>query len=123
MTEDGSSITRRKLLGAAMACAGVGVAARATQIKKADETDELFAKPRLLDVALALTDAGRTSLRQRPRDWVDARVTVDGRAFDRMSIHLKGTTSFRPLDHKPSFTLGIDKGAMGRRLSACASST
>jgi hypothetical protein len=115
MTDGGPTLTRRGFLGAA-AIASATVLARGTTAAKPDETDELFAKPRLLDVALSLTDAARTSLRERPREWVDARVTVDGRAFERMPVHLKGTTSFKPLDAKPSFTLGIDKGAKGRRL-------
>src|SRR5215218_6292369 len=105
MAEDRSSMTRRELLGAAILCDGA-VASGATLAKR-DETEELFAKPRLIDLTLALTDAGRTSLRERPREWVDARVTVDGQAFEHMSVHLKGTTSFKPLDAKPSFTLGV----------------
>ena len=69
--------------------------------------------PRLA-LFLAPEDADR--LRQNSRQNVPARVVEDGqRRYDRVRLHLKGSTgSFRVLDDKPSFTLrfdGADPGA------------
>ena len=55
-------------------------------------------------------------MRTSPREWVEAGAVVDGVEVPRLAVHLKGTTSFMPLDKRPSFTLGVDRGAAGRRL-------
>jgi len=111
-------ISRRDLLGSGVAAALYAAGGRwsIAAEKKPAFAEELFAKPKLLDIKLKLSPKDTASLRKDPRIWVEAMATVDGQEFPRMGVHLKGTTSFMPLDRKPSFTLSTDHFVKGRRL-------
>ena len=78
--------------------------------------EELFAKPTLVDIKLTISPGAQASLRKEPRTWVEATATVDGREMQRVAVHLKSSTSFLPLDKKPSFTLSFSRHVSHRRL-------
>ena len=89
------------------ACAGVAMPVWAAE-KKQVFAEELFAKPRLLDIKLKISAEDAQLLRKKPRSWVQAEAVIDGQQLGDMGMHLKGTTSFMPLDKKPSLTLSTD---------------
>lgn len=71
---------------------------------------ELFTSGTIPRLALFLTPEDADRLRQDSRQDVLAHVVEDGqRTYDRVRLHLKGSTgSFRGLDDKPSITLRFD---------------
>ncbi|MEN9787815.1 MAG: hypothetical protein RLZZ299_3079 [Pseudomonadota bacterium] len=71
-----------------------------------DPTDALFAMP-LVSLDIRLDDGALDRLRAAPREDVTATLVQDGRAW-MVALHLKGRTSFRPVDGKPG--LSIDAG-------------
>lgn len=76
--------------------------------------DPVFDRPTVLRVALTLDPAAKASLEADPRAWVRASGRVDEREFPRLSLRLKGTTSFMKLGEKPSFTVDFARdGAAG----------
>ena len=111
------SVTRRHLL---RQFAVLGTYALMPEIaeakKKHDSEEDIFAKPRLLEVKLSISPAGEDSLRKQPREWVQAAATVDGNEISGVKAHLKGQTSFVPLDKKPSFTLTFNGTGRGARI-------
>ena len=91
-----------------------------TDLAAAARPDPLFDRPTVLQVALTLDPAAKASLESDPRAWVRASGRVDGREFPRLSVRLKGTTSFMKLGEKPSFTVdfardGADGDLAGHR--------
>jgi spore coat protein H len=63
-----------------------------------------FSQPIVHQVAIELSNL--KSLRERPRKDVSARVMFDGTEYEKVDLHLKGSTgSFRPLEDKPGLTL------------------
>lgn len=117
MEKDRVLFSRRNVMGAAALslCAARLNWAQGTE-KEAVFAGELFARPRLLDIKLKISPDAAESLRKNPRLWVEAAATIDGQELGRVAVHLKGTTSFLPLDKKPSFTLSTDHFVKGRRL-------
>jgi spore coat protein CotH len=81
----------------------------------AEATAAVFAKPTLCRVQVTVPDDGIASLRTAPRTSVTAAVTVDGTEYREVSVRLKGSASFRPLEEKPAFTLQFGKGKDGPR--------
>lgn len=78
--------------------------------------DALFAGPTLIDVRLTLSAAAQASLLKEPRTWVEAAARIDGTEMPRVTVHLKGATSFMPLDKKPSWTLSFNRNMPDRRV-------
>ena len=78
--------------------------------------EELFARPTLVDLRLTLSPAAQASLVKEPRTWVEAAVNIDGTELPRVAVHLKGATSFMPLDKKPSWTLSFNRSMPDRRV-------
>src|SRR4051794_12173336 len=101
-----NSISRRDLLagGSAFLLGAASMPIFAAE-KKRGFAEEVFSKPRLFNINLKISEQDADSLRKDPRMWVDASGMIDGQEMPHLGIHLKGTTSFMPLDKKPSFTL------------------
>ena len=96
---------------------GSALSASATTFPPADDAEtHLFAKPTLVNIQLTLRPESQTALRNEPRQWVQADAQIDGRTFPQIAVHLKGTTSFLPLDKKPSFTFRFNKRGSGSGL-------
>ena len=112
-----AALTRRNLLAGAAALAILTRDSRGADVVKEDAPGrELFAKPALVNIRLALTAEDQASLREKPRDWVIGTATLNDQELPRVAVRVKGVTSFLPLDKKPSFTLDFGKMVKGRRV-------
>lgn len=71
--------------------------------------DAFFAGP-ILKWEIRLSEDALQSLRTDPRRYVPAEVTVSGRTYPGVGIHLKGSAgSKRPVDDRPAMTLNFDR--------------
>jgi len=78
---------------------------------------EIFNQPTLLAFRIELSPETLNALRREPRQYATATVTVDGRVFTNVAIHLKGAAgSFRGVDDRPALTLSFNKFVAGRKL-------
>lgn len=68
----------------------------------------LFGEP-ILDLQLELSDRAEQRLRDAPETDVAARLSLEGQRWD-VEVHLKGRTSFRGIDGKPSIV--VDAGGL-----------
>lgn len=64
--------------------------------------------PPVLALRLEIPDAAVASLRQQPRADVNAVLWEGGQPWP-VRLHLKGTSSFRPIDDHPSFTIRVEQ--------------
>ena len=77
------------------------------------EADAFFSGP-ILRWKLRLSDAAMDSLRADPREYVPAELTVGGRTYPGVGVHLKGSAgSKRSVDDRPALTLNFDAAAAG----------
>jgi spore coat protein H len=71
---------------------------------------ELFTPPTVRQISITIPEEGLMVLRTNSRTYVAAAVREGTNAFERVAIHLKGSTgSFRKIDDKPGLTLDFDK--------------
>ena len=80
--------------------------------EKPDPARAFFARGAVVDVAIALDPADRQRLRDRPREYVEATLRVDGdrQAWAGVGVKLKGAAgSFREVDDRPGFTVNLGK--------------
>ncbi|MEY2408116.1 MAG: spore coat protein [Verrucomicrobiota bacterium] len=70
---------------------------------------ELFSDGKIRTFKIEVSETELAALKKSERAYVPATVTVDGRVFRDVGIHLKGMGSFQPLDQKPSFVVKFDK--------------
>jgi hypothetical protein len=93
------------LLGAGWACSAL-----------AAEAPGFFTNGTIPRLRITIQSDDLAKLRQNPRNDVPAQVREGETTFDKVAIHLKGTTgSFRKLDDKPAFTLNFSKLSAGQR--------
>ncbi len=79
--------------------------------------DEIFEQPTVLDFQIQLGRTNLNALREHPREYTAATVTVNGQTFTNVALKLKGAAgSFRAVDDRPAMTLHFSKWASGRRL-------
>ena len=77
---------------------------------------QIFDKPTLVAFKIELTPAALKSLRDQPRTYVPATVTIDGAVWTNVAIHVKGAAgSTRSVDDRPALTLSFSKLVSGRR--------
>jgi hypothetical protein len=80
------------------------------------EADAFFSGP-ILRWKLRLSEAAMDSLRGDPREYVPAEVTVGGRTYAGVGVHLKGSAgSKRSVDDRPAMTLNFDRFNKGQRV-------
>ena len=90
------------------------------QRSRPSEGDELFAATSPLKITLEISPAGIETLRGfRPantaaKPTAEATVSEGGRQYAAVSTHLKGFSSFQPIDQRPSLTLNFDKVVAGQ---------
>ena len=78
---------------------------------------ELFDQPRVVAFQISFAPEAIKALRREPRKYCPATVTVDGRVFTNVAIHLKGAAgSYRSVDDRPALTLSFNKFVAGRRM-------
>lgn len=112
-----SSPTRFALSLVASVFASTSWTAAAGADKPADETTAFFESGKIPVLKLTLSDEGRKSLRDNPREYVRASLHEDGRVVaEAIRVKLKGSAgSFQPLDERPGLTLNVDPDKKGRR--------
>jgi hypothetical protein len=76
--------------------------------------DDLFARPAVLRLHLEIPADALASLRLDPRRDVRVILSDGSQSFHNVSLHLKGVSSFRPVDDKPSFTLQFTRATPDR---------
>ncbi len=78
--------------------------------------DAIFKQPTLLAFKIELSPEAFRGLRREPRKSVPATVTIDGKVFKKVAVHVKGAAgSFRQVDDRPALTLSFSKFVDGRR--------
>lgn len=82
--------------------------------------DELFDRTNLLRISIRVDAVGMDALRQRQDDAGErararAEVSEGGRVYADVSVQLKGFSSFRPVDDRPSLTLKFNRHVRGQR--------
>ncbi len=78
--------------------------------------NELFTNPTVRRISITIPQEGLAVLRTNSRTDIAAVVREGSNAFERVAVHLKGSTgSFRKIDDKPGFTLDFDRYAPGQR--------
>jgi hypothetical protein len=93
-------------------------------LSDAARADQLFASAEVLRLALRLDPAALDILRERSRDEEKPRalaeVTCQGRTYTNVSVQLKGFSTFRSVDDRPSLTLKFDRQAPGQTFHGLA---
>ncbi len=71
--------------------------------------DALFNDGKIRTFQIDIAAPALETLKKNERAYVPATVTVDGRVFKDVGVHLKGMGSFQSLGQKPSFSVKFDK--------------
>lgn len=67
-------------------------------------------------IRITIAPSGMETLRASSRTYVTATVSEGGKVFEKVGVHLKGSTgSFRTLDSKPSLTLNFERFGPGQK--------
>lgn len=84
--------------------------ARPPKEKKSDPTHGLFdTNAPIYTFDIKVSGAELTALERDNRNYVRGNVTVGGKVFKDVAVHLKGNGSFRPLNEKPSLVIKFDR--------------
>lgn len=87
----------------------VAGAANGSHARDRAEADALFTNGTLLRLALEISPAQLSSLRNDPRQYVPATLREGTTTYSNIAVHLKGGIgSFRPVDDQPGFTLSLN---------------
>jgi spore coat protein H len=71
---------------------------------------ELFTSGVVRQLRIEIAPSGMKSLRRDPREFVRATAKEEGKVYEDVAIHLKGSIgSFREVDDKPDFTLDFNR--------------
>jgi spore coat protein H len=77
--------------------------------------DTLFAAPKVLQIKLEISPSLLEDLRKTPKAYVKATIHEGSSNYSTIGIHLKGSSSVKLLDKKPSFTLKFNEFESGQR--------
>ena len=84
-----------------------------------DPAKKFFQSAPVLRITISLTPEHRQSLRDTPREYVEATIAIDGYKQDwpKVGVKLKGAAgSFREIDERPGFTINLGKFGSTERL-------
>jgi spore coat protein H len=71
---------------------------------------ELFTSDAVRQLGIEIAPSGMESLRRDPRKFIRASVKEEGKVYEDVAIHLKGSIgSFREVDDKPDLTLDFER--------------
>lgn len=85
-----------------------------------DPARKFWASRPILEVAITLSPDNRQRLRDRPREYVEATIAIDGdkKGWPKVGVKLKGAAgSFRKIDDRPGFTVNLGKFGSQERLN------
>lgn len=89
---------------------------RAGRVEREAEADAFFAGP-ILRWSLRISEASMAGLRESPREYVPAELTVAGKTYRGIGVHVKGSAgSKRSVDDRPALTLNFDRFSKGQRV-------
>ena len=116
-----SSIGLRALLAAAvfvvcqftMSGSGAAGVEAPVPLEESAKADAFFQSPHLSTFDVQLGAFDYTQLARNPRQYVPARVTVDGRPFD-VGVRLQGTGNFEPVSRHPNLTIKFNWAVRGQ---------
>ncbi|MCB9879198.1 MAG: CotH kinase family protein [Planctomycetes bacterium] len=106
------------LRAAALSLLATSVVAQ-SPTRDADPAREFFARPGVIDVRIALLAEARQQLRDKPREYAHATLSIDGddASFVDVGVKLKGAAgSFQQIDEHPGFTVNLGKWGGEARL-------
>ena len=81
-----------------------------------DKTD-LFDKVGVIKIRIELTKAALDGLQKSYTNdtfFVEGKIEEAGRAYDRVGLHLRGVSTFEPVEKKPNFTLKFNEFVPGQ---------
>ena len=87
--------------------------------KPSDPAKDFFESAPVLRVAISLTPEGRQALRDKPREYAQATISIDQdkAGWSGVGVKLKGAAgSFRKIDDRPGFTINLGKFGGTKRL-------
>jgi spore coat protein H len=116
---------RRSRVGAgawavAVGLTALGTAAWASAARAELVGTELFERGWVPDIVVELGAAEQAALRAAPRSYVPATLRQGTSLWHQVGVHLKGRTSFRPLEDRPSLTVSFDRFVPGQRFYGLA---
>ena len=80
-----------------------------------DPSWQLYTPSRILRLELEIPAESLAALRRAPREYVACRLRYHDEVHDEVAVRLKGETTFRTIDEKPSFKIDFDRFVPGRR--------
>jgi len=78
--------------------------------------EKLYALDEIGEIRVELSEEAQASLRDKPREWVEASGTILGKPITKMGVRIKGHRSLRPFDSKPSLKLDFDRFLDGAKV-------
>ncbi len=85
--------------------------------------DALFNEDTIPELAITLNASAIQSLRQDPYEWVEGSFTWEDEHFERVAIRIKGISSYRSIDDKPSLKIKLDEFVEDQRLDGLSQIT
>jgi spore coat protein H len=97
------------------AIAALFATAHLTQAATNKAPDTLFATPKVLQLKLEIAPTLLEDLRKSPKAYVKATFAEGATNYSTIGVRLKGSSSVKLLDKKPSFTLKFNEFESGQR--------
>jgi hypothetical protein len=82
--------------------------------KRSTQTDAFFADPTIRVFDLRIADAALSQLAQSPQTYVTAELREGKTVLASVGVRLKGESSFRTIEQKPSFSIKFDEFVEGQ---------
>src|SRR4029434_5279607 len=72
-------------------------------------SEAFFADPTIREFDLRISETALAQLSQSPRTYVAAEIREGETVLTNVGVHLKGVSSFRTIEQKPSFAIKFDQ--------------
>jgi hypothetical protein len=85
--------------------------------------DALFNEDTIPELAIDLDADAMQALRRAPYEWVEGSFTWEDEHFERVAVRIKGISSYRSIDDKPSLKIKLDEFVEDQRLDGLSQIT
>lgn len=75
----------------------------------AGDSDPFYADGSVLELGLELSEASLTALANDPREWAEGALVYEGKRYGPVGVRIKGESSYRDIDQKPSFKVKFNQ--------------